>query len=124
MPHVTAQAMVNLDYQERMAFVATLGDIGLERIIGVGRYAAEKDDRGIVEVAYTVHEDYQGRGLGTLLQQYLERYAKRKGFVGAAGYLFQDNVPMLKTFARKGGYSGEILEDGILRVVRYFDAPS
>jgi hypothetical protein len=31
---------------------------------------------------------------------------------------------MLKTFARKGAYSGEILEDGILRVVRYFDAPS
>jgi len=124
MPHVRAQAMVNLDYQERMAFVATLGDIGLERIIGVGRYAAEKEDRGIVEVAYTVHEDYQGRGLGTLLQQHLESYAKRKGFVGAAGYLFQDNVPMLKTFARKGAYSGEILEDGILRVVRYFDAPS
>jgi hypothetical protein len=31
---------------------------------------------------------------------------------------------MLKIFAKKGGYSGEILEDGILRVVRYFDAPS
>lgn len=124
MPHVTAQAMVNVDYQERMAFVATLGEIGLERIIGVGRYAAEKEDKGIVEVAYTVHEDHQGRGLGPLLQQHLEDYAKRKGFVGAAGYLFQDNVPMLKIFAKKGGYSGEILEDGILRVVRYFDAPS
>ena len=124
MPHITAQAMVNLDYQERMAFVATLGEIGIEKIIGVGRYEVEREDRGIVEVAYTVHEDYQCRGLGTLLQQHLESYASRKGFVGAAGYLFQDNVPMLKTFARKGAYSADILEDGILRVVRYFDAPS
>jgi GNAT superfamily N-acetyltransferase len=98
--------------------------LGLQKIIGVGRYEVEREDRGIVEVAYTVHEDYQGRGLGTLLQQHLESYAKHKGFVGAAGYLFQDNVPMLKTFARKGAYSDDILEDGILRVVRYFDAPS
>jgi GNAT superfamily N-acetyltransferase len=124
MPHITAQTMVNLDYQERMAFVATLGEIGLEKIIGVGRYEAEKEHQGFVEVAYTVHEEYQGRGLGTLLQLHLEDYAKRKGFVGVAGYLFQDNVPMLKTFARKGSYSGEILEDGILRVVRYFDPHS
>jgi len=121
MPHITAQAMVNLDYQDRMAFVATLGDIGLERIIGVGRYEAEREDRGMVEVAYTVHEDYQGRGLGTLLQQRLEKYAKGRGFLGVAGYLFEDNVAMLKTFARKGSYNGEILEDGILRVTRFFD---
>jgi hypothetical protein len=33
MPHITAQTMVNLDYQERMAFVATLGEIGLEKIM-------------------------------------------------------------------------------------------
>jgi len=31
---------------------------------------------------------------------------------------------MLKTFAKKGAYSGDILEDGILRVVRTFGAPS
>jgi len=71
MPHITAQAMVNLDYQDRMAFVATVGEIGLERIIGVGRYEAEREDRGMVEAAYTVHENYQGRGLGSLLQQRL-----------------------------------------------------
>jgi hypothetical protein len=33
-------------------------------------------------------------------------------------------VPMLKTFPKKGAYSGDIREDGILRVVRTFDAPS
>jgi hypothetical protein len=52
------------------------------------------------------------------------RLARKDGLTRAAGYLFQDNVPMLKTFARKRGYSGDILEDGILRVVRTFDAPS
>jgi len=122
MPHETAQIMVNVDYVERMAFVATLGEIGLERIIGVGRYEVERDSSGIVEVAYTIHEDFQKLGLGSLLQDRLENYARSKGFKGVAGYLFEDNVPMLKTFSKKGPYSCDILEDGILRVVRYFSA--
>jgi L-amino acid N-acyltransferase YncA len=106
-----------------MAFVATLGEIGLERIIGVGRYEAEKDLPGMVEVAYTVHEDYQGSGLGTLLQARLEDYAAHRGFHGAVGYLFEDNLAMLKTFGKRGSYTGDILEDGILRVQRRFQTP-
>ncbi len=121
MPHSTAQAMVNVDYRNHMAFVATIGEIGLERIIAVGRYAVEKEDSGLVEVAYTTHEDFQGLGLGTMLQGRLEAYAKRMGFRGAVGYLFENNVAMLKTFARKGQYQAEILEDGILRVWRFFN---
>lgn len=121
MPHATAQTMVNVDYQKHMAFVATIGEIGLERIIAVGRYAVEKEQADMVEVAYTTHEDYQGLGLGTMLQGHLEAYAKRMGFRGAVGYLFEDNMAMLKTFSRKGQYQAEILEDGILRVWRYFN---
>jgi len=121
MPHSTAQAMVNVDYKNHMAFVATIGEIGLERIIAVARYAIEKENSGMVEVAYTTHEDYQGLGLGTMLQERLEAYAKRMGFRGAVGYLFEDNMAMLKTFSRKGQYQAEILEDGILRVWRYLN---
>jgi len=72
-------------------------------------------------VAYTVSEKYRGHGLGTLLQERLERYACRKGFKGSVGYLSEDNLTMLKTFAKKGDYSGDIQEDGILRVWRHFD---
>jgi GNAT superfamily N-acetyltransferase len=120
MPHAQAQTMVNLDYKDRMAFVAALGDIGLESIIAVGRYEVEERESGMVEVAYTVREEHRGLGLGTLLQDRLEAYARRMGFKGAVGYLFEDNVGMLKTFAKKGTYSGDILEDGILRVWRRF----
>jgi acyl-CoA hydrolase/GNAT superfamily N-acetyltransferase len=122
MPHARAQTMVNLDYHDRMAFVTTVGEIGLERIIAVGRYEAERAEPGMIEVAYTVSEKYRGHGLGTLLQERLERYACRKGFKGSVGYLFEDNLAMLKTFAKKGAYSGDIQEDGILRVWRYFDS--
>lgn len=119
MPHATAQTMVNVDYRNHMAYVATIGEIGLERIIAVGRYGAEKSSE-MVEVAYTTTEEFRGMGLGTLLQGRLEAYAARMGFKGAVGYLFEDNLPMLKTFARKGQYQAEIQEDGILRVWRFF----
>lgn len=122
MPHTTAQTLVNVDYRDRMAFVATLGEIGLERIIGVARYAAENDHPGMVEIAYTIHEDYRGLGLGTMLQTRLENYAQRLGFKGVSGYLFQDNLPMLKTFAKLGPYQGDSLEDGVMRVWRYFQS--
>jgi acyl-CoA hydrolase/GNAT superfamily N-acetyltransferase len=121
MPHARAQTMVNLDYKDRMAFVATVGDIGLERIIAVGRYEAEGGESEMMEVAYTVREGHRGLGLGTLLQDRLEHYARRMGYKGSVGYLFEDNLAMLKTFAKKGSYSGDILEDGILRVWRRFD---
>ena len=75
---------------------------------------------GMVEVAYTVNDDYQGCGLGTLLQARLEGFAASRGFRGAVGYLFGDNLAMLKTFGKRGSYSGDILEDGILRVQRLF----
>ena len=122
MHHARAQTMVNLDYHDRMAFVATVGEIGLEHIIAVGRYEAERGEPGMIEVAYTVRESYRGHGLGTLLQERLEGYARRQGFKGSVGYLFEDNLAMLKTFAKRGAYRGDIEEDGILRVWRYFDS--
>ncbi len=120
MPHSTAQTLVNLDYRSRMAFVATVGEIGLEKIVGVARYAQEKEDPQMVEVAYTIHDSYQGKGLGKLLQNRLEDYARRMNFKGVSGYLFQDNMPMIRVFSSKGAYHKERIEGGVLRVWRYF----
>jgi acyl-CoA hydrolase/GNAT superfamily N-acetyltransferase len=119
--HATAQTLVNLDYKDRMAFVAALGEIGLERIIGVGRYAAEKDQPGMVEVAYTIHDDFQGVGVGGKLQDRLEDYAKRIGFRGVSGYIFQDNISMVRLFAKQGKYHRERVEGGVMRVWRLFE---
>ncbi|MEJ2723741.1 MAG: hypothetical protein P8175_03680 [Deltaproteobacteria bacterium] len=52
-----------------------------------------------------------GCGLGKLLQARLEGFAARRGFRGAVEYLFEDNLPMLKTFGKRGSYCGGILED-------------
>ena len=120
MPRAKAQKLTNVDYRGHMAFVATIGEIGLERIVGVGRYARADDDDRLAEVAYTISESYQGRGLGTRLQDHLEDYAERMGFEGTAAYLFEANRAMLRTFAKKGPYEREPVDGGVIRIVRRF----
>ncbi len=116
MPHSRAQKMVNVNYKDNMALVVTVGEIGLERIIGVGRYSAENDST--VEAAYTIMENYQGQGIGTLLQDRLEAYAKRQGYKNVTAYVMADNNPVFALFGKKGDFKKEIEEENILRIWR------
>ncbi|KIX15842.1 GNAT family N-acetyltransferase [Dethiosulfatarculus sandiegensis] len=120
MPHASAQGMVNLDYDRKMALVATTGPIGAERIVGVGRYDRE-EERDLAEVAYTVHEDYAGQGLGTVLQSHLAEYALTKGIKGFWAISFGRNKSMLAVFAKLGKYTKTVIEPGVWKVEHYFD---
>ena len=120
LPHVEAQGLVNLDYEKEMALVAVTGPIGREEIIGVGRYSKDAES-DLAEVAFTVREDYHGLGLGSLLQEELADYAKKKGLAGFWAISFGDNKAMLSVFAKLGPYTREIIEPGVWRVERRFD---
>lgn len=119
MTHSQAQVLTNVDYDKTMAFVATVGEIGMERIIGVGRYIAEEE--GIVEAAYTIREDYHHKGLGTILQDCVEDYAKKKGYKGVCAYMIATNMPVIKLFRRRGFYHQEYDSAGIVKLWRIFD---
>ena len=63
-----------VDFHDRMAFVAFLRD----DMIAIGRYdrlAAGEE----AEVAFAVADQHQGRGLATLLLEYLATYAATQG---------------------------------------------
>jgi len=122
LPHVTAQGLVNLDYDKDMAIVAVTGPIGREKIVGLGRYV--RDSEGdLAEVAYTIHDQHQGLGLGSILQEHLSAYAKKKGVAGFWAVSFGSNKAMLKVFEKLGPYTRTIIEPGVWRVERRFDAP-
>lgn len=119
LPHVTAQGLVNLDYTQRMALVATTGPIGQEKIIGIGYYSLG-DESGLAEVAYTIHDEFQGLGLGSILQDHLTAYARQKGVPGFWALSFGSNKAMLSVFAKLGPYSKTVIEPGIWRVEHRF----
>jgi acyl-CoA synthetase (NDP forming)/GNAT superfamily N-acetyltransferase len=107
---------VRVDYVDRFALVALLGD----DIIAVGRYErlpshADTDDEA--EVAFLVDDAHQGRGLATILLEYL---AARAGEVGIARFVadtLPENVRMLRVFHEAGFDDQRTFGDGVIRVV-------
>ncbi len=94
----------HVDYSDRMAFVA----LHEGHIIGVGRYdllaPSETEGERVAEVAFLVEDEFQGRGVGTLLLQQLAVYARIQGIVAFRAFVLSDNRSMLKVF-RSSGYA-------------------
>jgi len=78
--HKVAMPMAAIDYDDKMAIVAVIGKEepeGREKIVAIGNYANNPNTR-YAEVAFSTHQDWQDRGIGTFLLQYLIRIAKGK----------------------------------------------
>ena len=71
--------LMDVDYDQRMAFVALAHDNGKLREVGVSRYSAT-DEHGHCECAVTVADDWRERGLGVLLMRHLIDLARRNGY--------------------------------------------
>ncbi|HVC09960.1 MAG TPA: GNAT family N-acetyltransferase [Elusimicrobiota bacterium] len=72
------QELACIDFRHSMAIGAFLTQNGRERLVAVARYCGEPGGAP-PEAAVTVHDDYQGRGLGTFLVNYLCWIAKERG---------------------------------------------
>lgn len=60
---------VHVDYQRTMALVAMTGEGSEECMIAVARYAESDSAMQTCEFAIAVAEEWQGRGIGTLLMR-------------------------------------------------------
>ena len=85
------------DFVRHIALAATLREGGAERIIGIGRYVADDQDAA-AEVAFAVADQYQGRGIGTLLLEHLLRIARERGITEFRADVLGDNNQMLDVF--------------------------
>ncbi|HEY6471133.1 MAG TPA: GNAT family N-acetyltransferase [Candidatus Dormibacteraeota bacterium] len=106
------QRFTTVDYHDRMAFVAFLG----QDIIAVGRYERLASGQE-AEVAFTVADEHQGRGLGTLMLEYLASYASGNGITRFSADTLLENRRMLDVFKAAGFRSeGRSIEYGVVHL--------
>lgn len=107
-----AWRLTHLDYDNRMALVATTGAGDEERIAGVVRY--ERVSATEAELAFVVEDRWQGHGISTILLARLLNYARDRGFERMAAITLAGNVRMRAVLVRAGYPFTSHYEDGCL----------
>jgi len=119
LPAAKLQELCTLDYDDRMALAGFIGEPGEERMIAVGRYSRERAGT-LADVALIVHDDFQGRGIGTRLLARLIEIARNAGVGGFTGYVLAGNSRMLNLFLKCGFPMESDLKDGVHAVTVRF----
>ncbi|MBW1806688.1 MAG: GNAT family N-acetyltransferase [Deltaproteobacteria bacterium] len=96
-PQEEIQNYVYIDHRNQVAIVGTLPESHGEDIIAIGGYYLDpKTNRA--EVAFTVRDKWQKRGIGTFLLNYLIRIARRNGIAGFTAEVLRQNKAMQTVF--------------------------
>jgi acyl-CoA hydrolase/GNAT superfamily N-acetyltransferase len=101
MPHERLQEFVIIDYTKEMVILTTIQNETKESIAGLGQYIIDEMAH-TAEVAFVVRDDYQNKGIGRQLLQYLDYLAIRQGLLGLTADVLVENKPMLHLFLDNG----------------------
>ena len=101
MPHRRLQEFCCIDYEEDMSLVVISGKSPRQKMVGVGSYHLNPATNR-AEIAFLVADDWQGRGIGTYLMQYLVKVAKSKNIKGFTAEVMRDNVAMIALMHKAG----------------------
>ena len=93
-----AEYLAHVDYVDRYALVAEVDGT----LVGVARWERSLADPTRAEVAFTVADDLQGRGLGSALFRRLATLARTQGIATFDAEVLPGNEKMLRVFARSG----------------------
>lgn len=107
-----AHRLTHLDYDNRMALVATTGDAEEERIVGVVRYERVTATEG--ELAFVVEDPWQGLSISSRLLARLLNYARDRGFERMSAITMANNMRMRAVLAHAGYPFTSSYEEGCL----------
>ncbi len=85
------QYLTDVDHRDHEALVAVAGD---GRGVAVARYVRSQTERTVAEMAMTVVDEWQGRGLGTRLLALLAQRARAQGVTSFTALMLSGNRAM------------------------------
>jgi acyl-CoA hydrolase/GNAT superfamily N-acetyltransferase len=109
-PHSELQRAVDLDYEQRFELIALLPET--REIVGTGGYVVDPAT-SLAELAFVVRDDWQRRGIGSLLMRRMAAIGRARGLRGFQADVLAGNSAMLKVFQRSGLHFEGKIEDGI-----------
>ena len=113
-----AEHLCNVDFENEVAFMAVAGEREQDLVIGTSCYMVDPSTK-LAEVGYMILPEWQGVGLGTVLQQRMAEYAKSKGLRGFTAEVLSENQKMLKL--AQGSFNASMeLSSGVYEITMLF----
>ena len=119
MHHERLQPFVVIDYTKEMVILAVHRQEEKEAIIGMAQYLID-DARHTAEVAFVVRDDYQGKGIGAVLLDYVTYLGRKNGLLGFTAAVLMENQPMLQLFEKMGFNIERRTEGGVYELIMSF----
>jgi len=115
-----AQHLCSVSYDDEMAFVAVVGEREQEKIVGSSCYYVNASTN-LADCAFMIHPEWQGLGLGSILQRRMAEYAKARGVRGFTADVLCANERMMKVFERGGYQMSTKVVSGVFEVTMLFE---
>jgi ribosomal protein S18 acetylase RimI-like enzyme len=113
--------LVDVDHHHHEALVAV--DPSRGGIVAVARYVTAEEDPGSADIALTVSDRWQGRGIGGELTRRLLERAREEGIEQMTATVLADNVRSLRML-RTAGFAVTGRETGIIELGLEVEAPA
>jgi GNAT superfamily N-acetyltransferase len=92
--------LTEVDGRDHVALVAEYPCHPTRRLIAVARFVKLADRPDAAEVAVTVADEWQGRGLGSLLGKHLSHLARNRGITRFTATMASENTPAHRLMAK------------------------
>ena len=99
-----------VDHSDRVAIIALVG----EDMIGVVRY--DRVTAAEAEIAFSIEDAHQGRGVGSVLLEHCAAAARERGISRFVADVLPTNRRMIRVFSDAGYRVTSAMEDGVVRM--------
>ncbi|QLH74283.1 MAG: GNAT family N-acetyltransferase [Methanomassiliicoccales archaeon] len=99
--HTELSSIVDIDYVDRMTFIALIKEKGSWKAVGVSTFDLDRTTN-TAEVSFIVADRMQGKGIGTKLMEQMIKAGRDRSIKAFTAETLAQNVKMLDIFYRTG----------------------